>query len=72
MAIRRLMTAALLLAAAAYGDHESGQLKTPNEGFPGNSDVPMSIILNTADDVISRRGTANFVGLNICGFDFGW
>jgi hypothetical protein len=68
------MTAVLLFSAAAYGDHESGQLKTSKEDFheAGNADVSVSTNPITADDVISRRGTAKFVGLNICGFDFGW
>ena len=68
------MTAALLFAASAYGDPKCGEIETSNPdvaGF-GNSDVPVSAGINTADDVPSQGGRTALVGLNICGFDFGW
>lgn len=71
MAFRRFLTATLLLfARSTYGDHQLGE----NEDLAGSSDSdkPAPDNLKTADDVSRQEGKANFAGLNICGFDFGW
>lgn len=74
IAFRRLMTYILLFAAFTYGDQEFGQLDTPNEHINGRSDsnLPVPANLNAGGDVSGTRGKAKFVGLSICGFDFGW
>ncbi|KAG8157056.1 hypothetical protein KVR01_013046 [Diaporthe batatas] len=73
MAFRRLITAALLVSAAASGDYEYGQRTTSGDNVPGtaDSDIPVSVSPRTTKDVYKRGSNAKFVGLNICGFDFG-
>ncbi|KKY32916.1 putative glycoside hydrolase family 5 protein [Diaporthe ampelina] len=71
MALRRLMTATILLAAvSARGIHE---LETSNDGDAGSSDSDIASPANpkAASDVFSQGDKARFVGMNICGFDFG-
>lgn len=68
MAFRRFLTATLLLAVSIYGDHELGENKDLT-GF-SESDTPAN--LKVADYVSRQDDEAKFVGINICGFDFGW
>lgn len=74
MAIRKFMEAALLFAAVAYGDSAYGELETSHEDVSVSSRSEMSAAANMdiAGDVFSQGGKAKLVGLNICGFDFGW
>lgn len=74
MALRILMTAALLFAASTCGDQEYGELDNSNEDVAGprDLDIPANANLETADDVTNQDGKVKFIGLNICGFDFGW
>lgn len=75
MALRRLLTAALLVAAAStHGVHQPGELATPSEGAAGSghSDIPSPANTNAAGDEFSPEDKVMFVGMNICGFDFGW
>lgn len=74
MTLRILMTAALLFTASACGDQEFGELGNSNEDVtePSDLDIPTPANQEAADDVASQDGKARFVGLNICGFDFGW
>lgn len=74
MAIRNFKTAALLFAAATYGGYALGEPETSNEDVSVSSGSRTSAAanMNIAGDVFSRGGKAKFVGLNICGFDFGW
>lgn len=62
MALRMFMSAVLLFAAFAYGHNGYGDLKTSNED--ANT--------NTPNEAFSQGGRSKFVGMNICGFDFGW
>lgn len=74
MAFRIFMKAALLFAAVAYGDYAYRELETSNEDFSvsSRSNLPAAANMNIASDVFSRGAKTKFVGLNICGFDFGW
>lgn len=74
MAIREFKTAALLFAAATYGDYAHGELETSNGDVSASSGSRTSAAanMNIAGDVLSQADKAKFVGLNICGFDFGW
>lgn len=75
MALRGLITAVLLFAAAAAGHYASGQRRTPRDVVlgPTNSDIPVSSVSpQTVNGVYKRGSNAKFVGLNIAGFDFGW
>lgn len=56
------MAAVLLFAASTYGHNGYGDLKTSNED--ANTDTP--------NEAFSQGGSSKFVGMNICGFDFGW
>lgn len=74
MASRRLITYILLFAVFTYGDQEFGELDTSNGDITGPSDSNLSVPanLNAGGDVFGIGGKAKFVGLSICGFDFGW
>lgn len=74
MALGKFMTAVLLYAAATYGNYSYGGLETSNEDVSVSSRSITSAVanMNILGDVFSQGSKANFVGLNICGFDFGW
>lgn len=74
MLFRKLMEAALLFAAATYGDYAHGELETSNQdvSVSSRSNLPAAANMNIASDVFSRGAKTKLVGLNICGFDFGW
>ncbi|KAI7781234.1 cellulase [Diaporthe eres] len=73
MALRKFLTATLLFAPSTYGAHELGELETLDKEFatPSNLDITALANLDAADDVSGQHGKAEFVGMNICGFDFG-
>lgn len=74
MALGKFMTAVLLYAAATYGNYSYGGLETSNEDVSVSSRSITSAVanMNILGDVFSQGSKAKFVGLNICGFDFGW
>lgn len=74
MALGKFMTAVLLYAAAAYGNYFYGGLEISNEdvSVSSRSMISSAAKMNIVGDVFSQGSKAKFVGLNICGFDFGW
>lgn len=74
MALRSFMTAMLLLATLTYGDHKYGEFEATLEDITtsGDSGISTPANMDTRSDVSSQEGKAKFIGLNICGFDFGW
>lgn len=75
MALGKFLTAVLLYAAATYGNYSYGGLETSNEDVSVSSRSIISAAaanMNIVGDVFSQGSKAKFVGMNICGFDFGW
>lgn len=71
MVLRRFLIASLLFAGGStHENHELGE--NEDLGRSSDSDKPAPANLQTADDVSRQERKARFVGLNICGFDFGW
>ncbi|KAK2605579.1 hypothetical protein N8I77_008408 [Diaporthe amygdali] len=73
MAMRRFLVAALLFVASTCGHREYGELKTTNENtvWSNGADRSESATFTNAQGVSIQKETARFVGVNICGFDFG-
>lgn len=74
MALRKFVTAVLLYAAAICGNYSYEGLETSNEdvSVSSRSMISAAANMNIVGDVFSQGSKAKFVGLNICGFDFGW
>lgn len=74
MAFRKFIIGILLFIASIHGHDEPGDLETSNKDLSGSGDAepPSTANFEAADEVSSKEGKTNFVGVNICGFDFGW
>ncbi|KAL1880037.1 hypothetical protein Daus18300_001400 [Diaporthe australafricana] len=75
MALRKLIISTLLFIASIHGQDEPEELETSNEDLVGSGDAdsepPATAVFKAIDEVSSKKGKTNFVGVNICGFDFG-
>lgn len=74
MALWIFMAAVLLFAAFTYGHNRYRDLETSNEDAPRpyDCDRPAHANTNTPKEAFSQGSRSKFVGMNICGFDFGW